>query len=244
MSEHDPHQFGDDPGSHGQQSTPPPFGGVSGSAYGVEQSQPRAEFPSDADRQAPPAEPSSPAPFTVVTGAGLTSEEPSPNKQFTVLTGAGAAPPPADHPAGVTPPLRRGGSSRFLTDVLVELGFTQREQAQKAIEDARMAGVPPERVLLEQRAITPDQLAHAIAERYGLEHLDLGVFKVDMGAANLLTAAAAKRYGARAGRVRRRAHRAAGDVRSRRTSSRSTTSRCLRGWTSSRRSPRRTTSAR
>jgi len=97
---------------------------------------------------------------------------------------------------GITPPRRRGGSGRLLTDVLVELGFAGREQAQKAIDDARIAGVPPERVLLEQRVIAPDQLAHAIAERYGLDHLDLGVFKVDMGAANLLTPAAAKRYGA------------------------------------------------
>jgi type IV pilus assembly protein PilB len=97
---------------------------------------------------------------------------------------------------GVTPPRRRGGSSRFLTDVLVELGFTEREQAQKAIEDARLAGVPPERVLLEQGAITSEQLSHAIAERYGLDHLDLGVFKIDMAAANMLTATAAKRYGA------------------------------------------------
>src|SRR5262249_37057553 len=31
---------------------------------------------------------------------------------------------------------------------------------------------------------------------YGLDHLDLGVFRVDMSAANLLSAAAAKRYGA------------------------------------------------
>src|SRR5205085_12171500 len=36
----------------------------------------------------------------------------------------------------------------------------------------------------------------AVAERYGLDHLDLGVFKVDMGAVNLLSASAAKRYSA------------------------------------------------
>jgi type IV pilus assembly protein PilB len=83
-----------------------------------------------------------------------------------------------------------------LTDVLVELGFADRERVQRAIEEARSAGVPPERMLLEDRAITPEQLAHAIAERYGLDHLDLGVFKVDMAAANLLSASAAKRYGA------------------------------------------------
>jgi type IV pilus assembly protein PilB len=97
---------------------------------------------------------------------------------------------------GVTPPTRRGGSSRFLTDVVVELGFAAQDTVARAVEDARSAGMAPERMLLEQQAITSEQLARAIAERYGLDHLDLGVFKVDMSAANLLSAAAAKRYGA------------------------------------------------
>jgi type IV pilus assembly protein PilB len=97
---------------------------------------------------------------------------------------------------GVTAPRRRGGSGRFLTDVLVELGFTDRERAQKAVEQARSAGVPPERVLLDEHAISPEQLSHAIAERYGLDHLDLGIFKVDTAALNLLNASAAKRYSA------------------------------------------------
>ncbi|HEY8764489.1 MAG TPA: ATPase, T2SS/T4P/T4SS family [Solirubrobacteraceae bacterium] len=97
---------------------------------------------------------------------------------------------------GVTAPRARGGSGRFITDVLVELGFTDAERAQKAIEEARVAGTTPERMLLEQRAITGEQLSHAIAERYGLDHVDLSMFKVDMGAVNLLTASAAKRYNA------------------------------------------------
>ena len=103
---------------------------------------------------------------------------------------------PRSRGTALTPPRRRGGSGRFLTDVLVELGFTERERAQRAIEEARSAGVPPERVLLDERAITAEQLSHAIAERYGLDHLDLGVFKVDMAAVNLLSASPAKRYGA------------------------------------------------
>ncbi len=97
---------------------------------------------------------------------------------------------------GLTPPALRGGSGRFLTDVLVELGFIDNDRVQKAIEDARQTGVPAERVLLETRAVTSEQLSHAIAERYGLDHLDLGVFKVDMAAVNLLSASAAKRYSA------------------------------------------------
>jgi type IV pilus assembly protein PilB len=97
---------------------------------------------------------------------------------------------------GVTPPTRRGGSSRHLTDVVIELGFADRETVDRALEAARSTSVPPERMLLDQQAITSEQLARAIAERYGLDHLDLGVFKVDMAAANLLSAAAAKRYAA------------------------------------------------
>ena len=97
---------------------------------------------------------------------------------------------------GVTPPRRRGGSGRFLSDVLVELGFCPPERVGAAIEEARRSGVTAESVLLDRREITAEQLAHAIAERYGLDHLDLSVFKIDMVAANLLTAAAARRYAA------------------------------------------------
>jgi len=97
---------------------------------------------------------------------------------------------------GITPPRHRGGSARFLTDVLIELGYTDHERVQRAIEASRQSGTTPERVLLESGAITSEQLSRAVAERYGLDHLDLGVFKVDMAAANMLSISAAKRYGA------------------------------------------------
>jgi len=95
---------------------------------------------------------------------------------------------------GVTPPSRRGGSGRFLTDVLVDLGFAEQARVDAAVEAARSTGRPPEHVLLEQDAISEDQLARAIGERYGLDHLDLTVFSIDMAAANLIDSAAAKRY--------------------------------------------------
>ncbi len=95
---------------------------------------------------------------------------------------------------GVSQPSRRGSSSRFLTDVIVEMGFCTRAQVDSAIESSRNEGTTPERVLLEGKAITPDALARALAERYGLDHLDLDVFPVDMGAANLVVNTAAKRY--------------------------------------------------
>ena len=45
----------------------------------------------------------------------------------------------------------------------------------------------PDELLVEQRLINSDQLSRAIAERYGLDHVDLNLYHVDMGAANLLS---------------------------------------------------------
>ena len=113
----------------------------------------------------------------------------------------GGEPPPAaaDAPdesawTGITRPSRRGSSPRFLTDVIVDMGLASRGQVEEAIEQSRNSGTTPERVLLDSRAITPDGLARALAERYGLDHLDLGVFQVDMQAANLVSTTIAKRY--------------------------------------------------
>jgi len=95
---------------------------------------------------------------------------------------------------GLTPPVARGRSSGFVTDVLVDLGFVAEERARQAIEEARTAGMPPERLLLDQGAIDADQLSRAVAERYGLDHIDLGTYQVDMAAANLITVNTARRY--------------------------------------------------
>ncbi len=95
---------------------------------------------------------------------------------------------------GLTKPSRRGSSSRFLTDVIVDMGLAPRARVDEAIESSRSTGTTPERVLVGDGALTTDGLARALAERYGLDHLDLSVFSVDMGAANLVTTAAAKRY--------------------------------------------------
>jgi type IV pilus assembly protein PilB len=95
---------------------------------------------------------------------------------------------------GITRPSRRGSSSRFLTDVIVDMGLASRGQVDEAIESSRNLGTTPERVLLEGGALTHDGLARALAERYGLDHLDLGMFGVDMSAANLVSTTAAKRY--------------------------------------------------
>jgi type IV pilus assembly protein PilB len=110
--------------------------------------------------------------------------------------GALARQPDPERSDGITPPTRRGGSGRFLTDVIVEMNFVERQVVEAAIETARTAGRAPEQVLREQGSLTQDQLARVVAERYGLDHLDLTLFSVDMGAANSISASAAKRYDA------------------------------------------------
>jgi len=102
---------------------------------------------------------------------------------------AGAAGTP-----GLTEPLGRGNSTMFITDVIAEMGYASREAVDDAIDKARLAGRSPEAVMLEQKVIDSEQLSRAMAERYGLRHVDLNAYHVDMGAANMLSPGAARRY--------------------------------------------------
>jgi hypothetical protein len=108
------------------------------------------------------------------------------------IAGPGSGPPLSG--AGVTPPSLNGAGRRFLSDILVELGFVEEIQAEQAVEAARHPGQTPEKVLLESGTISEDQLARALAERYGLDYIDLTEFPVDESAAALLRKTAAKRY--------------------------------------------------
>jgi type IV pilus assembly protein PilB len=101
---------------------------------------------------------------------------------------------PPEGPPGLTPPRRRGHSGSFVTDVIVELGFATREQVDEAIEAARTSGQTPEETLLNRKVIDAEQLAQATAERYGLDYVDLAVYEVDGGAANLISVKTARRY--------------------------------------------------
>jgi type IV pilus assembly protein PilB len=145
-------------------------------------------------------------PVREVEDAGRPVEETQPPAEEPAAAGppapetAGEGPEPTPLVPGTTPgltaPRSRSRSTGFVTDVLVELGFASEERAQQAIEEARTAGRPPEQLLLEQGAITAEQLSKAVAERYGLDHVDLQLFQVDMAAANLISVSSARRYGA------------------------------------------------
>jgi type IV pilus assembly protein PilB len=107
--------------------------------------------------------------------------------------GAGTQPGP---PPALTPPRRRGGARRSLPDVLVELGFVTPERMQEVLTLATQGGRSAEEVLREDGELTSEQLARATAERFGLDFVDMTLYKPDLTAVSLVASSAAKRYNA------------------------------------------------
>jgi type IV pilus assembly protein PilB len=95
---------------------------------------------------------------------------------------------------GLYPPQRAGRSTRMIGEVVVDLGFASREKVEEAVAVARAQGRPTGQVLVEQGVLRQDQLARVVAERFGLDYVDLAVYELDMGAVNLISSDAAKRY--------------------------------------------------
>ena len=96
--------------------------------------------------------------------------------------------------AGVTQYQARDGTPVFLSDMIIELGLAETAHVEAAVETARSSGETVGRILVREGRLTEDQLARALAARYGLSHIDLNEFEVDPDAANLLPPAAAARY--------------------------------------------------
>jgi type IV pilus assembly protein PilB len=96
---------------------------------------------------------------------------------------------------GLTP-ARAAGPRRSVIDALVTLELITPEYAQRAAQVARGRGSTVERFLVDEATITAEQLARAYADAYGLDHIDLAAFQIDMSAANLVPATAARRWGA------------------------------------------------
>ncbi len=95
---------------------------------------------------------------------------------------------------GLHPPHRSGRSTRMIGEVVVDLGFADRQKVEEAVAVARAQGRPTGQVLVEQGVLRQDQLARVVAERFGLDYVDLAVYEPDMGAVALLSHEAAKRY--------------------------------------------------
>src|SRR4051812_21528545 len=95
---------------------------------------------------------------------------------------------------GITTPSRRGGSGRVLTDVIVDLGFIDRGTMDLAVDRATESGGAPERILVSDGKLSDDHLSRATAERFGLDHVDLKLYRVDPDAAKLVAPNAVRRY--------------------------------------------------
>jgi type IV pilus assembly protein PilB len=95
---------------------------------------------------------------------------------------------------GLYPPKNPGRSTRMIGEVVVDLGFADAEAVEDAVSAARAQGRPTGLVLVERGVLRHDQLARVVAERFGLDFVDLSVYDLDMGAVNLVSVEAAKRY--------------------------------------------------
>jgi type IV pilus assembly protein PilB len=95
---------------------------------------------------------------------------------------------------GLYPPRHPGRSQRMIGEVVVDLGLSDRETVEEGVAAAREQGRPTGVVLVERGILRHDQLARVVAERFGLDFVDLTVFDLDMGAVNLVGIKAAKRY--------------------------------------------------
>ncbi|HEX3391863.1 MAG TPA: GspE/PulE family protein [Solirubrobacteraceae bacterium] len=104
----------------------------------------------------------------------------------------------ADHQGvevpALTPAKLDASPARLIGDVVVELGFASREKVEEVVEVARAQRKPTGQVLVEQGILRHDQLARVVAERYGLDYVDLSVYELDMGAVNLIEMEAIRRY--------------------------------------------------
>ena len=96
--------------------------------------------------------------------------------------------------SGLTPPTKRTGVKRRIGDVIVQLGFAEREMVEAVVEQGRRAGLPLGQALIDAGIVNSGQLAQALAERNGLDYVDLNVFDVDKGAAALIDGEKARRY--------------------------------------------------
>ncbi len=94
----------------------------------------------------------------------------------------------------LTQALGEGRPGRLIGDVVVDLGFATRERVEEAVEIARAQRKPTGQILVEQGILRHDQLARVVADRYGLDYIDLSVYELDMGAVNLIDMEAIRRY--------------------------------------------------
>jgi type IV pilus assembly protein PilB len=105
-----------------------------------------------------------------------------------------AAQEPEAYPAGLIAPTRRSRSPKLIGDLVVDLGFARREAVDAAVEMSRGQGRTTGQLLVESGELRPDQLARALAERFGVDYVDLSEFEIDEAALALIDVDLARRY--------------------------------------------------
>ncbi|MET0616014.1 MAG: GspE/PulE family protein [Thermoleophilaceae bacterium] len=78
--------------------------------------------------------------------------------------------------------------------MIVQLGFAERERVERVFEHGRRDGLPLGQALIEAGVVNSSQLAQVLAERNGLDYVDLNVFDVDKGATAMIDSTKARRY--------------------------------------------------
>jgi type IV pilus assembly protein PilB len=95
---------------------------------------------------------------------------------------------------GLTPPTKRTEAKRRIGDVIVQLGFAERERVETVVDEGRRAGLALGQALIAAGVVDSGQLAQALAERNGLDYVDLNVFDVDQGATSMIDGVKARQY--------------------------------------------------
>jgi type IV pilus assembly protein PilB len=111
-----------------------------------------------------------------------------------LATGELASQEESDYPLGLIPPRRRSRSALLIGDLIVELGFARRDAVDAAVALSRESGRSTGQLLVDGGEVRPDQLARALAERFGVDYIDLSMFEVDESAIALIDVELARRY--------------------------------------------------
>jgi type IV pilus assembly protein PilB len=106
----------------------------------------------------------------------------------------GPSEPAHSRPINQKQPIGDSKPGKLIGDVVVDLGFATRERIEEAVEIARAQRKPTGQILVEQGILRHDQLARVVADRYGLDYIDLSVYELDMGAVNLIDMDTIRRY--------------------------------------------------
>jgi type IV pilus assembly protein PilB len=96
--------------------------------------------------------------------------------------------------SGLYPPRSSGRSTRMIGEVVVDLGLADQATVEACVELARSEGRPTGAVLVDQGVLRHDQLARVVAERFGLDYVDLSIYEVDIAATHLLSPQICQRY--------------------------------------------------